>query len=262
MYEIDLYQGVILVLGGFVAGCINTLAGYGSVICLTLLMDVVGLPANLANGSNRLNVLVAGAIGSFVFYKNGRFDYGKSKWFIWITFIGAMFGVYLATVVSNEDFRGIFKYLVIVLLFLLLIRPKRWLSETSVDYNLPKWIMIPIFLVIGIYGGFIQMGVGLFALAALVIGARMSMIDANAVKLVMTTIYTIVVLAIFWYKGLVHWTAGGCLALGAGVGGWVTSNFASKFPQANLWAYRLLVGIICFILVYQFKIWAWFIDLF
>ncbi len=257
MSDLGIFEYSLLLGGGFFAGIINTLAGYGSVICLTLLMDVVGLPANVANGSNRINVLANATASTIVFYKNGKIDLSKSKGYILITLVGAFVGVYTATVVSNEAFRGIFKYLVIILFALLLIKPARWLREHSEDYRPSQWLIVPGFLFIGFYGGFIQMGVGLFILSLLVIGARYNLIEANALKIILTGIYNIFVLFIFWWKDLIAWEAGLVLAVGAYVGGWITSTFASKYKKANLWAYRLLVAILVFIILYQFNILSW-----
>ena len=55
--DITLFQFGLIIVGGFLAGVMNTLAGYGSMISLSLLMDVIGLPPNVANGTNRVNVL-------------------------------------------------------------------------------------------------------------------------------------------------------------------------------------------------------------
>jgi uncharacterized membrane protein YfcA len=257
MIEIEFWQYLLLIGGGFIAGCINTLAGYGSIICLTLLMDVIGLPANMANGSNRINVLSTGLIGSYIFHKNGKLNLQKGKIYLFITFLGALTGIYIATIVSNELFRGIFKYLVVILFALLLVKPKRWLNEKSDDYKMPLWLSIPIFLSIGFYGGFIQMGVGLFLLATLVLGAKYNLIEANALKIFITSFYTIIATLIFWWKGLIHWEAGLLLAVGSTLGGWITSNYASTYKNAHIWAYRLLIVMITFIILYQFNAFKW-----
>ena len=48
---------IIAVAGAFAAGVINALAGNGSVITLTILTELIGLPGNVANGTNRVGVL-------------------------------------------------------------------------------------------------------------------------------------------------------------------------------------------------------------
>lgn len=254
MGQFELWQYILLISGGFIAGCINTLAGYGSIICLTILMDVIGLPATIANGSNRLNVLSTGLIGSYIFHKNGKLDLKKGRIYIAITVIGAIIGIYIATIISNEAFKDIFKYLVIILFAMLLINPKRWLKEHSEDYQIPLWLAIPVFLAIGFYGGFIQMGVGLFILATLVLAGKYNLIEANALKIFVTTFYTIIATGIFWWKGLIHWEAGLLLAFGSAIGGYITSKYASQYKNAHIWAYRLLVFMIIVIILYQFEI--------
>ena len=48
---------LMLVLSGIVVGVINTLAGGGAIITMTLFM-VLGLPINVANGTNRIAVVL------------------------------------------------------------------------------------------------------------------------------------------------------------------------------------------------------------
>ncbi len=59
-----IYLAIILV--GIIAGFINTHAGSGSLLTLPLLM-FLGLPANIANGTNRVAIFLQNivAVGSF-----------------------------------------------------------------------------------------------------------------------------------------------------------------------------------------------------
>jgi uncharacterized membrane protein YfcA len=75
----------------------------------------------------------------------------------------------------------------------------------------------------------------------MVLGAKWSIMDSNVIKSMIVAIYTIVVIAIFQWKGLIDWEIGGIIAIGQMTGGWLTANFASKNEQANVWAHRLLV---------------------
>ena len=122
---------IITILGGFFAGSINVLAGFGSIITLSILMELIGLPANIANGTNRVNIMAAGITGTYSFYKGGKIQFKKSLIFFIPTFFGALIGVYVALQVSNEQFKEVFKYLLIVLFIIILINPKRWLRAKS-----------------------------------------------------------------------------------------------------------------------------------
>ena len=234
----------IALIGSFLAGIINTLAGNGSAITLTILTEVLGLPPNLANGTNRVGIAAQGAVSSWVFWKNGMIDFRRSRLLIAMILLGAIAGVVVATQVSNEQFKAVFSYLLVVMLVVILVKPKRWLRETDTDHTLSPWLMTPIYLALGFYGGFIQMGMGIFFLAIMVLGARYSLMDANALKAFIVGLYTLVAIAIFQWNGLIDWQMGGLMAIGQTAGGWLTAHYGSRYEKANVWAHRLLVVIV------------------
>ncbi len=247
----------IAIIGSFIAGCINTLAGNGSAITLTILTEVLGLPPNVANGTNRVGIAAQGTASTWVFFKNKMLDLRRDKLLIILTIIGALMGVWVATEVSNEQFKTVFSYLMVVMLFVILIKPKRWLRETDTNYKPSLWITVPAFLALGFYGGFIQMGMGIFFLVIMVLGARYSIMHANAVKSAVVAIYTFFVIAIFQYKGLIDWEIGLLMAIGQTAGGWLTAVFGSKYKNANVWAHRLLVVIVVVAILKLFGVFNW-----
>lgn len=255
---IEWYQYAIAIFGGFLAGAINTLAGNGSAITLSILTEVMGLPGNMANGTNRIGVFTQSTAGSYAFYRSGKLDLKHSRQNIFWTVAGAIAGVYIAIRVSNEQFLFVFKYLMLAMLVVLLVKPKRWLKEQS-DLKPIHWsIAIPVYLALGFYGGFIQMGMGIFYLATMVLVARYSMVEGNALKSFVVAIYTLIVLLIFQYQGLVRWDIGLILAIGQTFGGWYTAKFASRHPKANTIAYWLLIIIVITVLAHMFGIFELF----
>lgn len=246
------YQYAIAIAGGLFAGIINTLAGSGSAITLSVLTEVMGLPGNMANGSNRIGIVGQGAVSSFLFYKNGKLNIKENRLLLVTVFIGAIVGVWVATQVSNEQFMAIFKYVMIVIFVVVLVRPKRWLIQTDVNYKIPIWLALPLYLALGFYGGFIQMGMGVFFLIVTVLIARKSIIDSNALKSFCVLLYSVAVLTIFHFKGLVNWQVGGILAIGQVAGGYLAAEFASKYKHADVWAYRLLIIIVVVIILRLF----------
>jgi uncharacterized membrane protein YfcA len=241
----DIWIYLLAMLGGAFAGAINTLAGNGSAVTLTILTELLGLPPNMANGTNRIGICAQTLVGTYIFHKNGHLTLnGKSWTIIILTSIGAIGGVITATQVSNEEFRQVFRFLMIVMLFVILINPKRWLRDTDPSKSINWWIYVPVYLAIGFYGGFIQMGMGIFFLAALVLGAHYSLIDGNGIKLFVVGLYTLFVLAIFQYNGLIDWKIGAIMAVGQTTGAWLTAVFATRHPKANVWAHRLLILVV------------------
>ncbi len=236
-------------VGAFVAGAINTLSGNGSAITLTILMEVLGLPANVANGTNRVGILGNGIAATLGFQRQGRFrvSVGRRKdmnRIVIITTLGAVLGVYLSLITSNAVFRDIFRYLLVVMLGVILIKPKRWLTVPRQEKYLSSWLSVPIFFALGVYGGFIQMGMGVFFLAVMVLIARYDLIQGNVVKVLVVTIYTLIAVSIFAWRGLIDWPVGLLMAAGQMVGGYLTATYAAKHPKAGIFTYYLLIAVI------------------
>lgn len=239
-------------MGSLFAGFINTLAGNGSVITLTILTEMVGLPGNLANGTNRVGTFTQTAASSYGFYRGGRLHLQRSRLIVALTTLGAIGGVVVATQISNEQFISAFRFLLVLMLIVILVKPERWLRDTDDAHRMPYWLSIPAFLAIGFYGGFIQMGMGIFFLAVMVLLARYSLIEGNAVKAFVVAVYTVIVLAIFHAQGLIDWKIGGLMAIGQTIGGYYTATISSRYPNANVWAHRVLVFVILMALANMF----------
>ncbi len=238
------YHYAIAIIGSAIAGGINTLAGNGSAITLPILMEVLGLPETVANATNRVGIFTQNIASTFSYYKNGKLDVARSWLQILLIVSGAIVGVVAATVISNEGFAQVFRYLMVVMLLLVLVKPSRWLREQKAERPLPLWLNIPMLLGLGFYGGFIQMGFGVFFLAVMVLGAGFNFLNSNVLKSAVILIYTAIVLAIFHYKGLIDWKIGALMALGQTTGGFLAAEFAVKYPNSGKWAYRILIAVI------------------
>ena len=59
----NIYLYIIIFISGLIAGVINTLAGGGSLLTLPILI-FSGLPPNIANGTNRVGILIQAIFGT------------------------------------------------------------------------------------------------------------------------------------------------------------------------------------------------------
>ncbi len=245
MIETGLLEYLIALIGGFLAGIINSLAGNGSAITLTILTEVLDVPGNIANGTNRVGVLSA-AIGAYLgFRKNDKIDYSLSKLILTCIMIGGLCGVVVAAFYTTDKaFMGVFKYIMLLMLPIILLRPKRWLHNEKKVSKLPFIFRVILYLLLGFYAGFIQMGMGIFFLVIAVLLDGFDLFSANVIKVIAVLLLTTVVLMIFQYNGLVNWKLGGIIALGQLTGAFLAINLAAKSANANEWTYRLLVFII------------------
>ena len=237
------YLYILIVLAGMVAGFINTLAGSGSLITLPLLM-FLGLPANVANGTNRISILLQSLVGSAGFKKSQQLELKTGLWLAIPTVIGSVAGALFALELNDLMMKRAIGILLVVMFFMVLFRPEVWLkgkqSSGSARIN---WLTILIFFIIGLYGGFIQAGVGFFLLGGLVMGAGFDLIKANALKNLLVFLYTPFALVVFIVNHQVDYKAGLILALGSMMGAWIATRIAVGRGAAFV-RYVLLIAIL------------------
>ena len=250
----DLFLYAIIFLGGVLAGIINTLAGNGSAITLTILSEMMGLPGNVANATNRIGIVGQSMTSFYVFQRKGLVDFSRTWHYLILMILGSLGGVWLALTISNKAFIEVFRFLMILMLIVILIKPERWLRETDINHKPSLWISAPIALIIGFYGGFIQMGMGIFFLIIMVLGAKFSLADANILKIAGVGLYTFLALVIFAFMGIVDWEAGLLIAVAQTLGGYLGAVFASNNPNANKWAHRLLIVMVIISIIQLFDL--------
>lgn len=238
------YVYLLAIAAGAVAGVINTLAGSGSLVTLPLLV-FLGLPADVANGTNRVGVLLQNVVGIFVFRRGGLSQSQGSRWIIVPAVAGALLGAGIATVLDKSTMERAIAVVMVVMLVVLISNPKRWLREKSeVLSGRPGIGVILLFFGIGIYGGFIQAGVGVLLLSGLVLASGYSLNHANMIKLTIVLLMAIIALPVFMINGQVDWGLGVLMAVGQAIGAWAAANYATRVPNANLWVRRLLIVIV------------------
>ena len=250
---------LISIIGGFSAGFLNSLAGFGSIITLAIYMDVMNIPGNIANGTNRVNVLGSSLVSSLTYQKNGVLDLRGGKHIFLFVFLGALIGVFMAVNLEPSQFKGAYKYLMIPVLILLLIKPQRFINPDPDAEVTSKWITIPIYFLFGIYAGFIQVGFGVLFLMIVVMMDRYNLIKANAMKVAVVASYTLIIIIIFHLQGLIIWQAGLLVAVGQAFGGYLAARMASRMEGANKYAYWLIIIIVIAVIIKNFELWTYFV---
>jgi len=202
-----------------VSGAVNVVAGGGSFLTLSLLL-LIGVPAPVANATNRVGVLTQSLAGLWGFHRHGGVDW---RWALGVSapaMLGAGLGAWLALAIPPQAFSRMLATIMLVMTGWSLWRQRFPTGSTSLA---PGTTWGPLatnlgFFLIGVYGGFIQAGIG-FLLLAFTSAAGFDLVRGNAIKLLHVLLMTLVALAIFGAAGTVDWVTG--LTLGAGnfVGG-------------------------------------------
>ncbi len=221
------YLLYVLVTGaGFLAGIINTLAGSGSLITLPALI-LLGLPATVANGTNRIGVILQNIVAGTSFSRSKVLDLRGALLLAIPAIAGSVIGAQIAVNLNEEMMNRVIGAVMILMLFVILLRPERWLEGTLQSLKgWFNWKQAIVLFAIGVYGGFIQAGVGIFLLAALVLSIGYDLVRANAVKIVIILAFTLASLLVFANNNQVDWGAGLLLGVGNMLGAWVAARMA------------------------------------
>jgi uncharacterized protein len=208
---------VALFAVGFVAAVINVIAGGGSFLTLPVLI-FLGLPAGVANGTNRVGVLAQGVSAVLGFHQHHVLPV---LWAFSVSVpavIGAGLGAWGAINVPDIAFRRILSLVMLTIALGTLLHRSLRAAPRAEPLSPWHWTMVAGFFITGLYGGFLQAGVGFLAVAMTSI-AGLDMVRGNAVKVFTVMLLTLLSLAVFAATGHVNWPAGIALALGSLLGG-------------------------------------------
>jgi uncharacterized membrane protein YfcA len=222
---LDLLNILILLAVGLFAGCLNTLAGGGSLLSLPVLI-FLGLPPNVANATNRVAIVLQNIFAVRGFKSKGVSVYPFNLWLGISAFCGAIVGAFLAVDIDKEVFNRILAVVIVAVVVYMAINPLKNINKPENMGKKATITSIIIFFFVGIYGGFIQAGVGYLMIMALTLVNGFSLVKTNSIKVFVALTYTLVALGIFIYYGIVNWEFGIPLAIGNATGGWLASRWS------------------------------------
>lgn len=219
---------ILLLVVGFVAGIINTLAGGGSLLSLPILI-FLGLPPNIANGTNRIAILIQNIFTTAGFKSKGVVTFPFSIYVGLSALVGSLIGAQLAVDIKGETFNKILAIIMVVIVIYMILKSKyKQIDDIEKTTGKHLWISIVLFFFVGIYGGFIQAGVGFIMLLILSSVNNISLVKSNAIKVTVALIYTVAAVAVFAYNDKIDWKVGLILAAGNALGGWLASRWSVK----------------------------------
>jgi len=223
------FEALFIVAIGFIAGFLNTVAGGGSLITLPILI-FLGLPPAVANGTNRIAIFSQNIFGVLGFRSKGVSDFPYSIWLGLSAFFGAIIGAKIAVDIPGNLFNKILAILIVVVVLFPILRKRQGDAANLGERVNRKYRVIGVitFFFIGIYGGFIQAGVGFIIIAALTIINRISLVKTNSIKVFVVLVYTTSALFIFILEGKIHWGYGLILAVGNSTGSWIASRLSVR----------------------------------
>ncbi len=251
----------VFVAAGLFAGFVNTLAGAGSLVSLRALM-LFGLPADVANATNRVPVLAQSLAAAHGFAGAGALERGQLVRVMWPPLLGSGAGALAASYAPE----AIMRWVLIVVLFgigvmgLVSVRKKSaaLASEPTpeeIAASLAKPATVAWLFVAGAYGGFLQAGVGLVLLHALSSVGKLDLVRANALKVVIVAVFTVLSLAIFVWRDQVVWMPAAVMSVGSVVGARLAVRFASLDKKRLQVAVVVIDAVACIVLAAR-ELWG------
>ncbi len=217
---------IILITAGLFVGFINTLAGGGSIISLSVLM-MLGLPPSMANGTNRVAITIQTLAATTSFKQQNVLETRKAIYLSIPAIFGSLIGAWFAVDINEAVFEKAIGIVMLIMLVFILYKPQKYLYGRASISNKPlNWKTYIVFFFIGIYGGFLHMGVGYFLLAGIVGCAGFDLVKANAIKVAIVLAYAPFTLLVFLWYNQINWEYGLLLAVGAVAGALVASRLA------------------------------------
>jgi uncharacterized membrane protein YfcA len=241
---------IIIAIGaGLICGFLNTVASSGSAVTLPLLL-FMGLTPAMANGTNRVPVMVGALIASIAFLRAGIIDWSLAFKILTPTVIGSICGAYLAVYVP-QNYIKLLIFIALIFAFLLLFSGIKKLIEKELEEGLRYGgFEIAILFAVGLWLGLIVLDGGTYLLLALIAFVRLPLVIANAYKNLVILATAAIALAIFSMKDAVNWELGGIMALGSIVGAFFGAKFALH-QLAKVWTFRFLVAVIVLELIHM-----------
>lgn len=236
--ELEPLNMIILMLAGVFAGFINTVAGGGSLLTLPL-MIFMGLPSNVANATNRVAIFSQNAFSIAGFKSKGVSAFPYAFWLASTAIVGSIIGAQFAMDIKGELFNRILAIIMIAVLLLTIFKPGSKVGQSEKMESKDQIIGAVTFFFVGIYGGFIQAGVGFIIIAALTNINALSLAKTNSIKVFVVFIYTISALGVFIYQDMINWPYGLTLAVGNSTGGWIASRWSAD--KDDKWIRMILI---------------------
>lgn len=236
----SLWIYALLPLAGFVAGVVNTIAGGGSFLVLPLLV-LIGMPAQVANGTNRIAIALQSLYSVRAYHQKRPIDSRAVLRLLVPSLPGLVLGFVLATVLSPATFRNAVGVLFLAFVGFMLVQPRLLLKKREQPPEWPPMVEWAVLFAIGIYAGFLQAGVGLLLLVALSALQGRELVDANGLKLALIAVWIVPTMIWFAATGQVEWLPGLLVGVGNFWGAKVGASWAVKKGNHLIFVFLVVV---------------------
>jgi len=245
---------LVIVVAGFLAGAVNSVAGGGTFFSFPALL-AVGVPPVIANASNAVALWPGSLAGAWAFRRELRRFLPSLPLLSVIAFVGGLAGGLLLLRTSNNRFSSLVPWLLLLatLLFAFsgplssgmraLLRRAHEHRQARPGPPAARRFGIGGYsfqAVVSVYGGFFGAGMGILMIASLAIQGFEDLNEINALKNWLSAVIYSVAVATFVLADAVSWPHTLVMLVAATVGGYLGAAWARRIPA--LWLRRFIIG--------------------
>ncbi|UMZ74335.1 sulfite exporter TauE/SafE family protein [Natranaerofaba carboxydovora] len=214
----ELLRMLLIFFAGVVASFVNVMAGGGSALTLATMM-LLGVDAPVANGTNRIGLLVESTSGASTYAYELDKSIRESIILGLLTIPGAVIGAFLAVNISDDAFQNILSGVIIFVIISLFVPTDKIKKSSKEPSRYLLWLGM---FIVGLYGGFVQAGIGFLIIFVLKYLKGISFVEINMHKVFIVLIYNIPILFLFGFTGNINYIYAISLALGSAIGAFIS----------------------------------------
>ncbi|MBV9576538.1 MAG: TSUP family transporter [Gammaproteobacteria bacterium] len=225
---IELTQPLLLLFfgTGLLAGTVDAIAGGGGLISLPVLLTV-GLPPQVALGTNKIQTSVGTFVATYSYYRQGWFSFKTVYKGLIFGFLGAVMGALLSQMINNAILNKIIPLLLFIILIYTLLSPKLGKEDIRPRWN-EYWFYVVFGFMLGFYDGFFGPGTGSFWVFCLSFFLGYNLIKATAYTKVFNLKSNLIAATCFALGQHVDYRIAFCMAAGQLIGGRLGAVLAIK----------------------------------
>nr|WP_309501618.1 sulfite exporter TauE/SafE family protein [uncultured Roseovarius sp.] len=228
-----MFDLIVLILAGFGAGALNTIAGGGTFLTLPALI-FTGVPPVAANATSAVAVFPGYASGALGFLPEMRaFDRALLIRLTLVTLAGALLGSLLLLVSSDAAFSVVVPVLLLgaTLVFLFGGPIRAWAAAKA--RSVTPYGSAGLFAV-SVYGGYFNGGLGIVLLALFSLWGMSNLHQMNGLKNGLSFALSGISVATFAVAGLVEWHQAIVMMIASTAGGYAGAPLARIIPMPVL----------------------------
>lgn len=233
---------VIIFFAGLITASFGTLVGGGSLITIPTLI-FLGLPPNIAIGTNRLGTNGLIISGLYAFNRKGMVNYKVGLTIGIPALVGSFFGANLVLQINLLILKYVIGIITLIMLFFTFLKPEIGIEKTKHVIKKHEYLIgVILSFFLGIYSGFYGAGTGTFVSYILILVFGQTFLESAGTRKTVTLLPSLLATIIFAFAGVIIYSLGIALFAGNFIGSYIGAHYSDKI--GNVWIKRLFFGIV------------------